>query len=174
MIAAEKELSPKGKIDPGTVSPVGSQVGPDHIVMGEGTDARTHAEPACMKKVKVGGMLVTKSPETQFGGEDISLTAEDVSRKLYKDIYHLIHLQSVVTKVDGGKFYINLGKKNYIAVGRQFSPVIPGIPIPLAGKESDQSIILKVTEIYDTYCVATVTKGTATNIEVGTIVSAHY
>jgi len=88
--------------------------------------------------------------------------------------YNLVPLEGVITKIDGKKFYINLGKKSKIKKWHRFLPVTPGVPIPPAGKESKQGTILEVTEVYDDYCVAVLDKGAATNIGVNTIVSSFY
>ena len=189
----------RGVIDPAIAASVGKDQGLDYIIMGNVVSASAYTTPgywlptaygpvfvmgqsgcsvkfeALMVDVKTAQIVWTETYAGNAGGTtDLSAAIADGGYQTARRIYRFTPLQGTIIKIDGEKIYINLSSNNGIVTDDSFSPVIPGTPTPAAGEEKKQSVLLKVTEVSDTYCVAELKKGTLKDVPIGTTVSKHF
>jgi len=189
----------KGIVDPAIVASIGKSQGLEYIIMGNVVSTSSYITPSywlpttygsifimgqsgcsatlevMMVDVKTAKIVWAETYDGKVTGTtDLSAAIGDGGYQTARRIYKFTPLQGTIIKIDGEKIHIDLSTNNGIANGDLFSPVIPGTPTPAAGEEKKQSVILKVIEVGDTYCVAEFKKGNAKDIQIGTTVSKHF
>ena len=189
----------KGIVDPAIVASIGKAQGLEYIIMGNVVSTSSYTtlgywlptaygpifimgQSGCsatfevmMVDVKTAQIVWTETYDGKVTGTtDLSAAIGNGGYQTARRIYKFTPLQGTIIKIDDEKIHIDLSTNNGITNGDLFSPVIPGIPSPAAGEEKKQSIILKVIEVGDTYCVAELKKGKAKDIQIGTTVSKHF
>ncbi|SFL56268.1 CsgG/HfaB family protein [Pelosinus propionicus] len=185
-------LQPKGVIDPAIISSVGNQLGLDYILMGNIVSAKTKTTPARWQQVKMGQMRVpqlvpgysnsyadfevmlvdVKTSKIVWNGNytgssgtaDVRDALKDGGRQTVRRIYNFIPLQGSITKIDGNKIHINLGKENGIGPKDTFTLAKQNNAI-----DSKKPTKLKVLEVSELSCIA-ILKDTNRVIETGDIV----
>lgn len=188
----QNALKPKGVLDPALVSSVGNQLGLDYILMGSVAAAKTNTTPARWQQVKMGQMRVpqfvpgysnsyadfevmlvdVKTSKIVWNGNytgtsstaDVRDAVKDGGRQTVRRIYSFIPLQGSVTKIDGNKIHINLGKENGIGPKDTFTLAKQNQAI-----DSKKATKLKVLEVSELSCIAML-KDTNTVIETGDVV----
>lgn len=178
----------KGVIDPVMVSTVGASLGLDYVIMGNVVGASTRTTPAHWVQVKMGKMSVpqyvaghsssnakidimlidVKTAKVVFTEKINGSSANasvldallDAGRVGVKHVYKFMPLQGVVTKLEGDKVFLNLGKENKIDVKNKF--MVEG---SVNGKEP---LWLEVVKVNDTDCAAVV-KGNGGIVKVGDV-----
>lgn len=184
----------KGIIDPVMVSTAGAGLGLDYVIMGNVIEAKSSSTPAHWVQVRMGRMSVPQFvPGYSSSNTKIDMMLVDVktakivfTEKIYgssatasvldalldagrtgvRHIYKLIPLKGVVTKVEGDKIFINLGKENKIYVKNKFV-VEDRFSEKGDGKEA---LRLEVVQVNETDCVVVV-QGNSGIVKVGDIVT---
>jgi TolB-like protein len=162
-ILSEQKLGMSGVIDASTAAQIGKGIGVDAVVVGSVTRAQNAVTiDARLIDTETAAIITAKDAFSNgMALQNLSQMITDVAAKIKTD---LPIVNGYVIGVQGEKLTLDIGHKNGIKKGmkchiyREGAPIIHPVTNEVIGKMIDELCEVQLTEVFDAYSFASITK----------------
>jgi len=162
-ILNEQKLGLTGVLDASTAAQIGKGIGVDGVVVGSITrSGNTVTIDARLIDTESAAILTARDAFSNgISLQDLSQMITELVGKIQAD---LPMVSGYVIRVDGANLTLDIGTKNGIRKGikclvyREGAPMVHPVTGEVIGKMIDEICEVQVTDVFDGYCTATVTK----------------
>jgi TolB-like protein len=162
-ILAEQKLGMTGIIDASTAAQIGKGIGVDAVVVGSITQASNAVTiDARLIDTETAAILTARDAfSSGLSLQNLSQMLADLTQRIKAD---LPLVSGYVIRVDGDKVSLDIGAKDGLRKGmkchvyREGAPMVHPVTGEVIGKMIDELCEVQVTEVFDAYTTAVITK----------------